>query len=102
MIFIACLGGFDRFQGKNKLKITKNLILLYVHTVYSNALYLTRYRTKTHNQTARKMETSELTKRILRKMLKNDVDLYEMARFLFHEKFQHYTNNDLFIKEGNL
>ena len=23
MIFIACLGGFDGFQGKNKLKITK-------------------------------------------------------------------------------
>ena len=60
-------------------------------------IYISRFRTKTHNQTARKTETSELTKRTLRKMLKNDVDLYEMARFLFHEKFQHYKNNNLFI-----
>ena len=45
--------------------------------------------------TRKKGKVAELSKRLLRKNLKNDVDLYEFSRVLFHERYAKFVEQGL-------
>jgi len=84
------IGVHERFE--DSIRILEASLPNVMKGLYSNYKLMQE---ETGQVTRKKGKVAELSKRVLRKHLKNDVDLYEFARVVFHKRYAKFQQDGL-------